>query len=267
MLDTIVLFRDVILGVLLGGAGCSLVGFYLSNLRMPFMGVCLSHAAMAGAVLAMVFGLPVWPAAFGLAILSAFFVGPIADRTGMDVNVSMGIIFSLMMGIAFLGIGAMKGPRSEALGLIWGSVLFVREADLLWMAGAVAVTIVFVVVCDKELRAVLFSREVAASAGIRESLVFYTLLVLSGAMITTNLETVGGLMLFSLLVNPTAAAMRLTSRYGPALATTVAIGVLSASGGLVLSYLLGAPTGASIALVSFLFFAASVAIHRLRKNM
>lgn len=267
MIETLRLFSDVIIAAALAGAACALVGFYLTNMRLPFMGVCLSHAALAGALFAQWLGLPAWPLAFSAAVFTAVLTGPVADSSGVDLTVSLGILFSLMMGLSFLLIGLMPGPRSEALGLIWGSVLFVRTTDLWATGGVLAFLVAFVILFDKELRAILFSRQVAAAVGIREAMIFYLLLLTAGATVTVNLDTVGGLMLYGLLVQPAAAAGLLGRSYLSCLIISVALGVIGALGGLALSYLLAVPTGAAIVVVLSALFALSVLIARIRKRI
>jgi len=249
------LFAPIMVAAVLGGSGCALAGYFLSNLRLPFMGVCLSHAAMAGAVFANLFGAPVWPVAFTAAVAASFAIGYVAEHTKLDLNLSMGIIFSFMMGLAFIGIGLTRGPKTEALGLIWGSLLLVSPAHVVWMAAATVVAGLFVIAFNKELKAVLFSRSIAASSGIREGLVYYFLLLVAGLVIAVNLEAVGGLMLFSLLVAPPAAAQRLSRSYNTTLWLSVVLGMLAAAGGFGVSYLLDVPTGATIVVVASAIFA------------
>ena len=260
------IYAHIFAAAILGGAGCSLVGYYLSNLRLPFMGVCLSHAAMAGAVFASLAGMAMWPVAFVSSVAVSFLVGYVAERMKVDLNVSMGIIFSFIMGLAFLGIGMAEGPKVEVLGLIWGSVLLVSRRHVVWTAAATIIAAVFAVLFGKELKAVLFSRAVAASSGIREGLVYYMLLVVSGLVITVNLEAVGGLMLFSLLVAPPAAACRLSRSYRGSLVLSVVFGAGASLGGLSISWWLNTPTGASIVVVSSTIFAVSALAARMRRT-
>jgi len=261
------LFAPILAAALLGGGGCALAGYFLSNLRLPFLGVCLSHAAMAGAVFANLLGLPLWPAAFATAVAAAFAVGYVAERMQLDLNVSMGIIFSMTMGVAFIGIGLTKGPKTEVLGLIWGSLLLVSKTHVLCIACAAALAATFALAFGKELKAVLFSRPIAASSGVRERLVYYLLLVVSGLVVTVNLEAVGGLMLFSLLVAPAAAASSLTDRYWTTLCLSVAFGAVAALGGFAVSYALDTPTGATIVVVaSAIFLLCSTLAKRSRRR-
>jgi len=256
------MFAEVALATVLGGAACALVGFFLTGMRLPFLGVCLSHAALAGAVGAQWAGWPPLPVAFAASVATAFLVGPVADAARLDATTSLGILFSLMMGAAFLFIGLMPGPRTEALGLLWGSVLFVTPADLRALAACVALATGFTIAFGKELRAVWFSRTLAASAGIRATLVFYLLLLVAGAVVTVNLEIVGGLMLYALLVTPAAAANLLARSYLGALLWALSFGVVGSLGGLVASYLFDTPVGASLVVVLAALFGACLVADR-----
>jgi manganese/iron transport system permease protein len=258
------ILAKVLLGALLGGSGCALVGFLLVQLRVPFLAVCLSHAAMAGAVLGHLLGVPALPLAFAASMLAAAILGPLSDSSRADPNTLMAILFTAFMGLTFLGIGLTRGPKSELLSLLWGSILLVRWRDLFWMGVATFAASLAVFCFYKEFKAILFDRRLAAFSGIQAGLLFYLLLVIAGAVITVNLYAVGGLMLFSLLVNPAAAALQLGLRFSHTLFFSIGFGVVSAAAGLGVSYLLGWPAGASIVIVSSLVFVGAVLFRSLR---
>jgi len=266
MLDTIRLFSEVIAAAALAGASCALVGFYLTNMRLSFMGVCLSHAALAGALVAQLTGLPAWPVVFLAATGTGLLVGPLADAARVEAGTSLGILFSLMMGVVFLLVGLMPGPKSEALGLIWGSVLLVRAVDLWAMSFLLAAQVAFILLLDKELRAILFSRDLAALVGIRERVVLYLLLVAAAAVVTVHLDIVGGLMLYGLLVTPAAAAKLLARTYVGCLLWSIGVGIAGSLGGLVLSYIFALPAGASIVVMLGALFTAAAFYDRIRRR-
>ena len=107
----------------LGGAACGIIGVWVILLNIPFVGVAMSHSAFAGAVFGLLLGLNPLVCALVFCVISAFLIGPVADRGDVSVNVSIGIIFSFVLGLAFLGIGLLKGPKTEALNFLWGSIL------------------------------------------------------------------------------------------------------------------------------------------------
>ena len=253
------------LAAVLGGAGCGLAGFFLLALNVPFLAVCLAHAALAGAVLALALGWPVLPGAFGGALLAAAVLGPLADRVRVGANVMSGLLFSLTLGLAFLGIGLMDTARAPAMGLIWGNLLLLDWGRLAAVAAVTVTGLAMTAVYLRPLRAVLFDRRIAWTSGLPAGAITYALLAWCGLAVTVNLEAVGGLMLYSLLVNPAAAARQITTKFSAVLALSVGLAAGSACGGLALSLGLGWPAGASIVLVSSGVFAVA-AVPRLWRS-
>ncbi|MFW6108491.1 MAG: metal ABC transporter permease [bacterium] len=262
-------FIPVLIAGVLGGASAGLLGVFIVGMRMPFVGVCVSHAAMAGAVGAVLVGWPQMPCALVAAVVTSGSLGLVRAAPGRGVadgNVALGVLFSLMMGLTFLGIGLAPGPKTPMLGLLWGSLVFISLADV-WVTAACCVALLaFVAAFYKEMRAILFSRFLAAASGVHETFVYTVFLGLAGVVLTVNLQAVGGLMIFSLITNPAAAALRLCRGFRALCVVSSLLGALSALGGFLASYWLDLPTGACIVLLSTLVFAAASAWRRWTKD-
>jgi len=228
--------QNAILSAFLGGIACATIGVFVVLMHMPFIGVCMSHAAFAGALLGLWLGFNPLVGAFGLSLLSAAIIGPLADRGELSPETSIGVIFSLMLGLAFLFMGLMPGTKSGALELLWGSILTNTRSDII-LLGIVAVVVVSLVfLFFKEIQATIFNRDTALAVGIPAALFLYGILFLTGATITAALRSIGGLLIFSLILNPAAAAYQLIEDFRKMMAVSVAIGIFAATGGLLLSY-------------------------------
>lgn len=256
MLD-LAFWAPVMAGGALAGGSSGLLSVYIVGMRIPFLGVCVAHAALAGAVFGSLGGLEgqmlLLPALAG-AMLTALALG-LADprKINMDANVVMGLLFSVTMGLAFVGFGLFqKFGRSDndVRSLLWGSLLYCRWSDVWLMLGAAMALGLFVLAFGKEMRAILFSRPDAQAAGIRATAVWTGFLVLTAILLTVNFQTVGGLMIYSLITNPAAAAFQLVRGSGRAILLAVIFGVVSGLGGFLLSAVTDLPSGAVIVLVS-----------------
>ena len=159
-----------------------------------------------------------------------------------------------MIGLAFLGMGVVHGDMTPLLGLMWGSLLFVRTGDLIIMSILTVALAIFAIVFGKELKAILFSRTIAAASGIPHKLIYGLFLILAAGVITANLNIVGGLMIYSLLTCPAAAAYEMCKSLHSALITSGVLGIISAAGGFWISYQANLPTGACITLTAVLLF-------------
>ena len=132
------------------------------------------------------------------------------------------------------------------------------------MVAAAVLELVFVATFYKEMRAILFSRTHAAAVGIHVTLVWTLFLLLSSLVLTVNFQTVGGLMIYSLLANPAVAASRLVRGYGRTLLWSALIGAFSGLGGLLISAFTDLPTGAMIVILSSLLVGLAAFIGHLK---
>ena len=257
--------QNAILAGLLGGITCSVVGVFVVTMHLSFIGVCIAHAAFAGALLGLWLGFNPLVGALLFSLASAAIIGPVADRGELNPDTSIGIVFSLMLGLAFLFMGLMPGARTEALNLFWGSILTVNQQDIIFLAVITGVIIGLVAAFYKEIQAVICHREVALAVGIPATIIFYGLLFSTGVTITASLQSIGGLLIYSLILNPAAAAYQLTYSLKRMLLIAVAFGVISCWAGLAASYLLDIPSGAAIVITSAIIFGLATAFSPKRK--
>jgi manganese/iron transport system permease protein len=257
--------QNAILAGLCGGITCSVIGVFVVTMHLSFIGVCIAHAAFAGALLGLWLGFNPLIGALLFSLSSAGIIGPMADRGELNPDTSIGIVFSLMLGLAFFFLGLMPGSRTEALNLFWGSILTVTQQDLVFLAVVTAVIVGLVVIFYKEIQAVICHRQVALAVGIPATIVFYGLLFSTGVTITASLRSIGGLLIYCLILNPAAAAYQLTYSLKRMLLIAVAFGVISCWAGLAASYFLDSPSGASIVITSSIIFGLATAFSPKRK--
>jgi len=246
--------QNAIISAFLGGIACATVGVFVVLMHMPFIGVCMSHSALAGALLGLWLGFNPLIGAFAFSLLAAAIIGPLADRGELSPETSLGIIFSLMLGVAFLFMGLMPGTKSGALELLWGSILTNTRSDIILLAVVAVVVVGLVFIFFKEIQATIFHRNIALSVGLPATLILYGVLFLTGATVTASLRSIGGLLIFSLILNPAAAAYQLTYSMKRMFLLSAGFGVLSGWIGLLFSYLLDIPSGATIVVTSSVIF-------------
>ena len=243
------LVRALWMGVV-GGATCGAIGVFVVLWRVSFVGVCISHAAFAGALIALWLGMP--PLAGGLlgSLGAASLIGPLADRPTFSPDTAVGVIFSVMLSLAMLALGLLPGAKTDGLGLIWGSLLTVTTLDLALMGGAALLVLIFLALFFKEIQATLGQRQAATAAGIPARAIYYAGLMLLGLVVAIALKAIGGLLIYSLIVIPAVVALHLTHSLRIMFVLAALTGGLASVIGLWLSFRLGLPTGAAIVLTA-----------------
>jgi len=260
--------QNAILAAVLGGVACATVGVFVVLMGMSFIGVCLAHAAFAGAVFGVLMGFNPLLGAFIFSLATAAIIGPLASKGELNLDTSIGVLFSLMLGLAFLFIGLMaikSNPLSDVYSLLWGSILTVSRTNVILLGIVAAIVVGLVILFYKEIRAVVFNRDIALAVGIPAGLIVYGILFLTGSTITVSLSPIGGLLIFSLIINPAAAAYQLTYNLKIMFLLSAVFAIVSGLIGLLVSYLFNVPTGATIVVTSSLIFGLAVLFSPKRK--
>jgi manganese/iron transport system permease protein len=171
-----------------------------------------------------------------------------------------------MLGVGFLILGIMPGTRSEALQLLWGSILTIGRGEVVVLAIVALIVVGLVTVFFKEIQATIFNRNIALAVGLPATIIFYGVLFLTGATITASLRSIGGLLIFSLILNPAAAAYQITYSMKKMFVLAAVFGVLSGWIGLFFSYVFDVPSGAVIVITSSIIFALATIFSPKRRN-
>jgi manganese/iron transport system permease protein len=249
--------QRALIACVLCGLSCSLLSVFIVLMRIPLIGVSMSHAAFAGAVIGMLFNFNPAVSGFVLCLAMAGILGPFSDRARMAPENMLGIFFSFLMGIAFLGLGVVSKTKANALSLMWGNLLSLSTSDIVILSSITAALVLFMILFFKEIRAVLFHRKLAAASGVPDKFVYYAILFLTGAVVSSNLSTVGGLLIFALLFQPGATALQLAYDLRLFFLVSAAAGISACVLGLLISYLFDVPAGASVVLMATAIFAAA----------
>lgn len=262
------IFLTAILGSVLAGIACGLIGSFVMRMNLASVGFTMSHAAFAGAALGLI--LPINPllSAMALSTLVAALLGPVTEKSKLPGNIVMGITFPLTMALAliFLKYAPETAMSSSAMSLLWGSILGMTNADVLKLAALTFFMVAVIFVFFKEFEAITFDKKLAQASGINTKPFFYTILFLTGITVSLSLKLVGGLLVFALMINPASAAYQLFYDMKKILLLAPVLGGLFAVAGIMLSFYLDLPVGASIALASTLGFALAVVISPKRRR-
>jgi ABC-type Mn2+/Zn2+ transport system permease subunit len=255
------------LGSILAGLSCSIAGVFVVRLNMASIGFCMSHAAFAGAAFGILVDVDPLITAMLFATVAAVFLAPVANRARLNTDVVIGIMFSLMIALAFIFLNLSPGEAASgaALRILWGSIFAISEYDVLYLSILSVAIICFVVLFYKEILALLFNRKLAEAAGVNTYVFMLVIVFITGLAVSFSLKLVGGLLVYALIINPTSTAYQFFWDFRKIMIYSPVIGVLSCVAGFVFSLETDFPIGASIVIVSALALAVSIAVSPKRR--
>lgn len=256
-----------LLAAALVGATCSLIGVFVVLRGLAFIGAGTSHAAFAGVALAYLVGLPPLPLAVLFGLATVWTTGFMEETGKMKLDVSIGILYTATMALAILFIGLMKTYNAEVYGYLFGSVLSVTTEELRGILLLGLLVLGVVLAFSKELYFIAFDQEMAEASGVPARRMFYLLLTLVALTVVVALKIVGAILVFAMVLIPASTAYQLTHSLSHMTGYAVAIGTLSAVGGVLLSYAWDLPSGPAIVLLAtgLFFLALAFSPKRLRR--
>ncbi|MDS9470001.1 metal ABC transporter permease [Paracoccus sp. MBLB3053] len=240
---------------LVGGV-CAFLSSYLMLKGWSLIGDALSHSVVPGVAGAYMLGLPFALGAFlsgGLAAAAMLFL---SDRSGLKVDVVIGLIFTSFFGLGLFMVSI--NPMAVSVQTItMGNILAITPEDTLQLALIGFVTLAILLAKWKDLMVVFFDESHARSIGLRPSFLKAMFFVLLSACVVAAMQTVGAFLVIAMVVTPGATAYLLCDRFPRLIALSVAIGTVTSFLGAYLSYFLDGATGGIIVVLQTLIFLAT----------
>ena len=269
------LLRDALVGSVLVGVVCPLVGAYFVLRRMIFLGVALPQLSAAGIAFSFVgYRLAVGAHEHGnlsersLAMLGSFaftltglLVLTAFERRGREtVEARIGVTYAIAAALTILFLAVDPHGDAEMVNLLKGDILATTRTSLTLLASVLGAVVLVLFACRKEFLLVSFDRDLAVVfgkwAGLWDGLLYLTI----GVTISLGVMTAGPLVTFGFLVVPPLTARLLTRRMLSFSLVAAAIGGAAAFGGFYCAYRMDLPLGpAEVALASLMLIVVGTA--------
>jgi ABC-type Mn2+/Zn2+ transport system permease subunit len=262
------IMQRALLSCVLAGFLAGLMGVFVVRMKLSAIGYSMSHGAFAGAALGVATSANPLMTAMLFASVTAFLIGPIADKARLHADTITSILFPLNMALAFIFLTLTPeiGLTSQVANVLWGSIISVTNSDVVYLVTLCAATLVIIFFVWKELFAITFNRKLAEADGINTKIFIYIIIFLSGIVVTFSIKLVGGLLVYALLFNPAASALQFLEDMRKIIIVSPLIGVATNLSGLMISLVLDIPVGSSIVLVSTALFAVTVLLSPKRRR-
>jgi len=255
--------RALIAGVLVGFLA-SYYGTFVVQRGLSFLGSGLAHAAFGGIALGLLLNKEPLLVAVPFTLIVAVGIAWVRERTELGSDTAVGIFFSVSMALGIIFIFLKREYTSDAFTYLFGSILAVTEKDIIITALIVVITI-FTWPFWKRWAYASFDRELAQADRLPVIRDDYILSVLIAITVVVAIKVVGIVLIAAFLVIPAATARLLSSTFRIMTIISIFIGVLSAIIGLVASYYLDVPSGATIILFQAILFFGAMVLNSIKK--
>jgi zinc transport system permease protein len=242
--------KNALLAVLMIAPLFGLMGTMVVNNGMAFFSDAVGHSALCGIAIGVLLGLSdTTPAMIAFAIVFAVGLNLIrqSNHASADTIISVFSSLGVAAGLAILSRG---GDFSRYSGMLVGDILSIAPKELLYLAGALILTMIFWLFGFNALHAVSVNRSLARSRRIPVAMVDMLFAVLIAVIVTLSIKWIGLLMINAMLILPAAASRNISSNVREYHLYSLLFSFFSGITGLVMSYYLNIASGPMIGILA-----------------
>ncbi len=257
-------FQKALLATVFASVSCGIVGTYIVTRRIVFVSGGITHASFGGIGLAFLIGIDPLIGASVFALLSAVGIQFFTEKGGIREDSSIAIWWSLGMALGVVFVFLTPGYTPNLMSYLFGSILTVSKYEL-WAMMILTIILLFTFrVWFREILYIAFDEEFARASGLRVSGFNYLLMSLIALTVVLNIRVVGIILILSLLTIPQATANLFTRDFRKMILLAIVFSFVGSMTGLVISYFLNIPSGATIIFTLIVMFGIMRVIKRLK---
>ncbi len=258
------MYRAIVVGVLVSLCA-ALLGVVLVLKRYTLIGHGLGEVGFAATALAVALGLSPMAVAVPLVVLASFLVMYLSQRGGTSGDIAIGVMATAALSIGVLITSISRGSNVDVTSYMFGSILGLTARDV-WLSVILsAVVIAMYLLLFNRLFSIAYDETFARATGINVTLYQFVISFLTAVTVVLGMRMMGAMLISSLIIFPALTARRLTASFRGMVAAAAAVSTGCFLIGMIASYYLNLPTGATIVCVDLVALGAARLTERIRK--
>ncbi len=247
---------------IIAGVGVALVagplGCYIVWRRLAYFGDTLSHAALLGIALALLFQVNITLSVFLVSVFVSLSLLTLQRRVTLSTDALLGLLAHSALAFGMVALSFMSWVRVDLMGFLFGDILAVTPFDIAIIWGGGLLVLIILMIFWRSLFAATVNLELAEAEGMKPEQANVVFMLLMAAVIAISMKIVGVLLITSMLIFPAAIARRFASGPEQMALLSALIGVVAVFGGLFGSLQWDTPAGPSIVVAASTFFIITV---------
>lgn len=247
--------KNALLGVLLVTPMFGILGTMVVNNKMSFFSDALGHSALTGIAVGVMLGVDntlVSMLAFSILLTIAIINVKNAKTASVDTIIGVFSSSAVALGIVIL---SYNGGFNKYSTYLIGDLLSISNNDIFMLIISFIAVLLIWFTCFNKFLLVSINHTFARSRGVNVKFYEYVFTILVAIIVTISIQWVGILVISSMMILPAASARNISNNIRQYHIYSISIAVISGILGLFLSYHFGCATGATIVLISSVFFA------------
>ena len=232
----------------------SILGVVLVLKRYSMIGDGLSHVGFGAMAISLAFNEAPLVFAIPIVIIAAFLLLRVSENSKIKGDAAIGLISSSSLAIGMIVNALSNGTNIDLNSYMFGSILAIEKSEMVLCVVLGIVIIGVFIFFYNPIFAITFDENFAKATGLKVEVYKTVLSILTALTIVIGMRIMGTLLISSLIIFPALSAMRITKKFKRVMIISVIISLVCFFAGLVASYLIEIPTGASIVVSNLIMF-------------
>lgn len=230
----------------------AIIGVILVLKKYSMIGHGLGEVGFASLTLAIALNLPPLYVAIPLVLVAAFIIMLISQKKGESGDITIALVSSGALATGVIITALTKGFSVDVYNYMFGSILAMSWTDVILSVILSIVVVIIYVVFYNRLFSITYDEKYAKASGINVTFYQFLISFITALIVVLGMRLMGTLLISSLIVFPAIIARKLTNSFKGMVILSAVISVLCFIIGMILSFVLNFPTGASIVAVYIL---------------
>ncbi|HAS74388.1 MAG TPA: ABC transporter [Clostridiales bacterium UBA8960] len=255
--------RAIIVGILI--ALCSaMLGIFLVLKKFSMIGDGLAHVSFATVAVALLLNTSPLYVSIPVVVVASLFILRLNEKATIHGDAAIGLVSSFSVALGVMIASISSGFNVDLFSFLFGSILVISKTDVMLSATLAVVVISLILYFYNDLFAITHDEAFASVMGINTKLMNSVIAVLTGITIVLGIRVVGTMLISSMIIFPSVTALQVSRSFKSTIVIAAIVSVLSVLIGVIGSYALNFPSGASIVMVNAFFFLLAFTFKRFR---
>ena len=246
------------IGGLLVALCAALLGVSLVLKRYSMIGDGLSHVSFGALSIAVACGFAPIKFSIPVVIIAAFFLLRMAENGKMHSDAAIAVVSASALGVIVTSL--TTGLSTDVYSYMFGSVLAMSKDDVEMSVILSIIVLTVFVFCYHKIFAVTFDENFSKASGVTVNFYNTLISIFTAVTVVIGVKMMGAMLISSLIIFPSLTSMRVYKSFLSVTICSAVIAMINFIAGLIASYVLSIPAGASVVVANLIMFVAFIIV-------
>lgn len=256
--------KALICGVLIAITS-SLLGNFLVLRKQSLISDGLSHVTFATVAIALFVGWSPLFLSIPLVILASLLINKLSEKANIYSDSAIGLVSALCLAIGVIIVSLSKGFNVDIYSYLFGSILAISDLEVLLSLIVSIIVVAVIFIFFNEIFLATYDEDYAHISKVNKGFISILFTIIQSITIVIGVKIVGAMLISSLIIFPAISSLQIADNFKKMIVTSLLISVFSIVSGIILSFIVNFPTGATIVVINGLVFLVFFMIKKMRR--